>query len=557
MPFFERIKFNRTDIRKQNVEPLKIGKQAPKLHLPDQEIRVRIIPEIHGITGNMENMNNIGRTIKISQDDATLFKTHPWLEQIPEDAILSGETAKIFKNKLSKVIDAMDGLMPSIGVTGTKLKSIRVATAELKKIFKRSEGKTVRDTCKALIGVYTYLGVRAVGTVAVVGIPQISTGEKVIDGIAAAALFLGESVVRLRTTIGYQHSILEGLGRGPKYYDISADEKVHASGIEFNPNDLENPFKIFTDAPECMSVLYINEEPGVLERSIFGHFFIENKRQMMVVNSGGYKFEEFQHIVDTVKNWIEARKSEVLSAKARSISSRDAELSAMELLKLLVNIRTECKRLSDAYYETAVQDFGNMIAGSGAALDKELAQQILLHTRKWDEKISALYDHIENYEGGNVNADQLRRHISSHYDYLEQKFTFDIVINFRNFKTFDVGTYKAMCGAIETRLAGQNIDMNAPVESASFNAIVDRIIEESEDRDRPVSYLLSTIQMNNGNVRYDQTSASYKYNCIIGGKTNKAVLDELIMENLSRMAFEVPTKPAPGPRNMTILAGNT
>ena len=168
------------------------------------------------------------RPIEISREISTISTNMRWLNEIPEDAIITPDKAQSFSGTVGKVLEALEEMTPSvrdmIGPPGTfDLENLK---QDIRTLTDKSKGVTVRRAYKTLAGVYGYVLFRVVGAAAVIGIPHLKPAERVLDTIAAAALLGGEGVVRMPTGLSFAHTMLRALARGPEYYDVLESEKV-------------------------------------------------------------------------------------------------------------------------------------------------------------------------------------------------------------------------------------------------------------------------------------------------------------------------------------------
>lgn len=500
-------------------EKPRIGAESRKIILPGQQVNVRF----KGILQANGQPYDRPESVHISGEKATLYKEHPWLiKSVPENAILNAEQAKIFSEKVSnvlKVIQGIEAASPEVNelLNDQKLKDM---IARLKDSLDKNKGTTVRGAYLALAGIYGYIVFRTVGAVAVPGMPGLSPVETVLNTIAAAALFLGEGVIRIRTTEGFQHAILQALARGPEYYAVHNLEKARAAGMEFDPSK-DDPF-ISHDALKCLPVVYIAREKDVLVRSLFGHFLVENERQEMVVlcsSSRSNIQKGYRENVDQVRSWIEDIRKGIMDAK-------NAGVRTESLRSQLLRVKAAYEKKAAEYLFKAQEDFDAVKQGSGDALDSYLAVQFSKHAEKWGEMIKAFDEKVSELEKDEV---KLNRYLNRCYDYLEHKFTFDIILHFRTSNTVDMEAYNSILADTKTRLGGA---LSQKVTEGALPGILDAIRAEITKR-RPDGAILKMADILTLGIFNNKYSA-YILAAVKDGKTVERVLEELLMEEMAR-----------------------
>jgi hypothetical protein len=464
--------------------------------------------------------------LDISKEKATIYKNISHLKLIPNDAFV----------KQSSMVE-LSARMKEVGVTLNDLtkRGLKVPNRILQDVEMLSDSSkrlTVLNAYASLASIYAYVGFRVVGAVAVLGLPHTDIVSTTLNTIAAAGLLAGEGLVRIPTTIGFQHVILRALSRGPEYYKTEKIEKQKAAGMSFDPTQ-KIPFELYKDSPKCMTVLMISAEQNVLLRSLYGHFLVENKRQEMVVESNSTRQEkEFKGNVAEVTGWAKGILDDVTAARAKMNGQNTAE-ACDELVKVLTDIKTSYEEKSKYWMESARRKTRNREQGEAAALDEYLGMQLLMHAKKWQDKIDAL-----NNKRSELSDQEMRAYLDSFCDYLEHRFTYNIILKFRPNSTIDMGLHDKMLGNITHKLSHFGIGRETKITAHILKDILKAIEEENKAMRRPLRKFMKKLRERvNGEGKPDKNIDAAIEKMLNDGITTEQAVAHILAEQLTRTPY--------------------
>jgi hypothetical protein len=503
------------------------------------------------------------KTVEISAKVSSFASVNEFMAAIPEDAVLVGDKAKAFKSQFGKVLEAIGvGLDPDLGQitnTGKVIKSIpSEIMEELRLLVHPEKGITARQVMFSLATIYGYIGLSVAGGVAAVGLPNLDALGQTVNALAATALLVGILASRARTTLSFQHTVLRALSRGPEYYtkfDGFEAERIRSAGMDFNPTRLEDPYKVFKDSPKIVTAIYARNEAEVLERSLEAHTLFEIRDRQVIIGadpagrpdkgqSQADVDKEYRQNIDAVRSRVEllrnfARNAQSMmgDASRRRLSEKDkAKEACADLIGALGKIRGEYKKREEYYQDEAVEKFESMEQGSACGLDEYASVQYLQHGRVWEERIKILSENLESLNSGKITPEQMMKHLKGYYEYLENKFTFDVIYNPRESKIVDMGLYGKVSGAVVGRLTTSGLNVNTAVTEASFVAIRKAMEEEYKTR-RPIGAMFTKFMNAITGTAPDKGTSAYIYESIQKGKTISQVANELVMQELTRAQF--------------------
>jgi hypothetical protein len=434
--------------------------------------------------------NAPARPITANPDVANMFNKHPYLRLIREDAFV-GQTAS----------DKLAAHMKEVGVVlnGLASRGVKVPVHILKDIAMMTDGtkgQTVRSTYLSLASIYAYLyGFRIMGAVGVIGLPHVTIVPMMLNVFAAGALLWGEGGSRIPGALGFQHVLLKAIARGPKFYETTPEEKKKAAGMDFNP-DNNIPFELYKNSPKCMTVLYISPEKDVLLRALYGHFLIENARQMMVVECGSTRPKKvFEKNQKNVSDWIRQMRLSIVTTRRAGRKSHDSvDKQADDLLIVLEGIKKSYEKKGEAYLRLAGYKANMRRQGKAAALDAYLGDQLKKHAEMWQKKIDALKNKQTELKS---RPEDMQKYIDSFYGYLGHRFRYKIVLNFRSYKTADMKLFNDQLPKVTSYLTAalQKIGgtLSSPINADILQNIVEAVKVENVRVKRPLSKAFQAI----------------------------------------------------------------
>jgi hypothetical protein len=291
----------------------------------------------------------------------------------------------------------------------------------------------------------------------------------ILSAVGIYAYVLGALTVRWATTIGFQGMMFQALKRSGDYFANPEATRAYAAGQLTGPTGIrtgdpvETAFldRVLGDIgysaepapairrPRNVTIHYIATEPAELvTKASWSSFLVENRSlcgKIFHVNMtrGGRNYvTSAQGAVDEVRTRIEAWRDRV----------RATPRTYADCIVLLRGLSADYRQIGDGYLASAIAKFEGSQQGEAAGLDERLGVDFHAHAAKWEEKAVALERVAALEQAGQISSSRAAAVLDAAARYLEEKFSYDIIVNPRTYCYTDPRFYAQLYATVRAAL---------------------------------------------------------------------------------------------------------